>query len=393
MPTYSENIVPQMTATNAPSPYVISASSQYDTTTYPAWKVFDKGNSVWLTPANTTTGWLSIDLNVAKILGRYSLSFGTDNSIITAMPKNWTFEGSNNGTVWQVLDTRANEPSWTVSTKRLYTFSNDNKYRYYRINISANQGSTSFLTIVEMELMEVSLTNKFLISSSDEKSYSMQVADTTKNVARESGVIVTASNTAGGSPSALIDGAIIPNSWYASPNKNVWVAIEFPSSKEIFRYTMATAAGGYGVMPSPKDWALQGSNDDFATFDTLDTRTEIRDWVDSVKKVFDVPKDKVRAYKKYRIYVFQSGHAVEVTHINEIEMYEDYVKIIDLGNKTLNETDYMSKGLNKGFVVDVNREITKRVGIESTSSTLGSGKVFKKTVDTTGIPIKNVSIT
>jgi hypothetical protein len=49
-------------------------------------------------------------------------------------PTSFTFEGSNNGTNWNILDTRLNQPSWNANEKRYYSFDNTTPYNYYRLN-------------------------------------------------------------------------------------------------------------------------------------------------------------------------------------------------------------------------------------------------------------------
>lgn len=69
-------------------------------------------------------------------------------------PRNWTFEASNDGTNWTVLDTRSNQLISRGSTKREYNFTNNNYYRYYRINISAGY-SSNYVNITEMEMVNL----------------------------------------------------------------------------------------------------------------------------------------------------------------------------------------------------------------------------------------------
>lgn len=69
-------------------------------------------------------------------------------------PKNWTFEWSNNGSSWTILDTQTNENISQNATKKEYSFVNTSYYRYYRINISASVDAFSnWVNITEMELL------------------------------------------------------------------------------------------------------------------------------------------------------------------------------------------------------------------------------------------------
>lgn len=150
---YTGNILPTMTSNTAPSGFA-SASSVYGTTD-DAWKAFDKTSTTtgtqWST-ANTSSGWLSFRFTEKKVIKKYSLR-GSYNTV-SASPKSWTFEGSNDGGAnWTVLDTQTNITNWLVSQIRSFEILNTTDYLEYRINVTENNGS-SFLAISELEMME-----------------------------------------------------------------------------------------------------------------------------------------------------------------------------------------------------------------------------------------------
>ncbi len=69
-------------------------------------------------------------------------------------PGKWRFEGSNNASDWTVLDSQDHEEIKSDHTKKQYTFSNTNYYRYYRINIlKAEDDDEKWVNITEMELI------------------------------------------------------------------------------------------------------------------------------------------------------------------------------------------------------------------------------------------------
>jgi hypothetical protein len=146
-----------MTSNIAPSPMVASASS-IRSTDYDAWKAFNHTvtgvSNDWMAVQNTTTGWLKIDFGSgnATAVDGYTVSVCTTGGYGTACPKNWTFQGSNNDTDWTTLDTRANQTAWSDLEMRAYAFFNSTAYRYYRLNITSNDGSASWLLVGELEL-------------------------------------------------------------------------------------------------------------------------------------------------------------------------------------------------------------------------------------------------
>ncbi|MNI72562.1 hypothetical protein D3C73_1285130 [compost metagenome] len=82
-----------------------------------------------------------------------SYSITSANDVPARDPKNWTLQGSNNGTNWTTLDTRTNEAFASRFLQKTYTFSNTTAYAYYRLNVSANNGDTN------LQLADIGLYN------------------------------------------------------------------------------------------------------------------------------------------------------------------------------------------------------------------------------------------
>jgi hypothetical protein len=115
-------------------------------------KAFDANPSTkWL--ITTSTGWIQYKFatGVTQIATSYSITSAND--VPGRDPKNWTLQGSNNGTSWTTLDTRTNETFATRFLKKNYTFSNTTAYAYYRLTVSANNGETN------LQLAEIGLYN------------------------------------------------------------------------------------------------------------------------------------------------------------------------------------------------------------------------------------------
>lgn len=108
---------------------------------------YDTSLAAGVTGGVQTTGgvsgeWVQLQLPVAIVLTSYTLT-GRESAVSSQNPKNWTLFGSNNGTTWSSIDTRSGITSWsgqnfgTVS----YSLTNSTAYNYFRLVISANQGS------------------------------------------------------------------------------------------------------------------------------------------------------------------------------------------------------------------------------------------------------------
>lgn len=138
----------------------VLASTFYDGSNTPE-RAFDNNTSTsgWGNN-NVLPAWIRYDFwegNNERItkytLYRNSSQNGSWNSNNNS-PRNWTFEASQNGTDWTVLDTQSNQTITTGATKQEYSFTNTVYYRYYRLNISAvNHASQKWVNITEMELI------------------------------------------------------------------------------------------------------------------------------------------------------------------------------------------------------------------------------------------------
>lgn len=141
------NNIPTMTAASTPAG---TASASTTSGTLAPWKAMDGSNSTYW-EATATTGTLTYDFGagVTPIAIYYSLTAGQA-SDLTKAPKTWIFQGSNNGSTWTDLDTQTAVAAFGTSEQRYYSFSNTTAYRYYQLNVSANQGNGTNLNVIEL---------------------------------------------------------------------------------------------------------------------------------------------------------------------------------------------------------------------------------------------------
>ncbi|WP_379143686.1 ran-binding protein 10 [Paenibacillus sp. sgz500992] len=159
--------IPVMTSNTVPSGKASSSSSYSGT---PAWKAFDgmkyysdsAGWKAWGT--NSTSGWLSYVFPQKIIINKYTIYYSDSKYTVidgleTFTPKTWTFEGSNDDTNWVILDSQTGITDWAGGVNKEFSFENNVAYKTYRLNISANNGSTKNtvnLTIHELGMFEKS---------------------------------------------------------------------------------------------------------------------------------------------------------------------------------------------------------------------------------------------
>ncbi len=88
-------------------------------------------------------------------------------------PNTWTFEGSDDGTTWTVLDARSGEDNWANAEIRLYKFDNSHAYTHYRYSCTALNGRTDCFQVHEIEFYN---TTAPLVTSSFSKKLVFTVA-------------------------------------------------------------------------------------------------------------------------------------------------------------------------------------------------------------------------
>jgi F5/8 type C domain/Chaperone of endosialidase len=144
-----------LTSATSHSPFVVSSSSNY--TTLENFHAFDGASSTghyWLGTGGGVD-WLQLDCGsgITHLLGSYALQMDYVPEAARA-PKNWTMLGSNDGSTWNTLDTRTNEINWnTANEVRTYTCATvTTAYRYFRLNITANNGDATYTQVAELFL-------------------------------------------------------------------------------------------------------------------------------------------------------------------------------------------------------------------------------------------------
>lgn len=152
----SAELIPTMTANTVPSG---TASSKGNYGAFYPWKAMDKvidEPSFWLTTSSNLPSWLRYQLPTAKTVTSYTIMASIDPPNVSAerSPKDWTFEGSNDGSSWDVLDTVTGETTWGFQELRSYDVDSPTSYLYYQINVSANNGAAaSYVNIAELQLL------------------------------------------------------------------------------------------------------------------------------------------------------------------------------------------------------------------------------------------------
>ncbi|MFI6265605.1 ThuA domain-containing protein [Micromonospora sp. NPDC051006] len=133
---------------NAERPVSATASGENPPNETAAHAIDGSTSTKWL--ARTTTGWLAAKLAEPVVVSRYALTSANDSP--GRDPKNWTLQGSQDGSTWTDLDTRSNETFAQRFQTNQYSFTNTTAYQHYRLNITANSGEP-LLQLAELWLI------------------------------------------------------------------------------------------------------------------------------------------------------------------------------------------------------------------------------------------------
>lgn len=107
-------------------------------------------NTKWLVFA--TTGWATFKFDQAREIKKYALSSANDSP--ERDPKNWTLQGSANGTDWTVLDTRTGETFAERFQTKTYEIAAPQSFQHYKLDVTLNNGSTNIVQLAEVQLSD-----------------------------------------------------------------------------------------------------------------------------------------------------------------------------------------------------------------------------------------------
>jgi hypothetical protein len=94
-------------------------------------------------------GWLQYDLGHTETVQRYTLISA---DVAGRDPKDWQFQGSNDGVNWTTLDTQSGQVFALRLQQNSYTVANPGAYRYYRLNVTSNNGDSYNTAVAEFGL-------------------------------------------------------------------------------------------------------------------------------------------------------------------------------------------------------------------------------------------------
>jgi predicted nucleic acid-binding protein len=267
-------------------------------------------NTKWLdhndwagAPTEEAPSWVQVQLPAAAAVNKLAMTSANDGE--NRDPENFNLEGSKDGTTWVALSSWIGESFDERFERKLFTFSNDLAYNYYRLNITKNKGDDTLMQVAEIELIGPEY------SSIDH--------------ARTDGTVITARNRIGDgeAESMAFDGNLETkwldhNDWAGAPTTEdpSWVQVDLPNAKIVGSLAITSANDADGR--DPENFNIQGSNDGGVTW------TTIGDWVGESwdnrleRKLFDMGNG--FAFESYRINITKNKGDDTLMQIAEIEL-------------------------------------------------------------------------
>lgn len=144
--------------TTFPADAVTGGNATATNALLPAANAFD-GNAatVWQTANGTTAATLTYALSgsTPARVTQYQVTSAPDTPAND--PRDWTFEGSYDGSTWVVLDTQTGQNFSSRGQVRTYGFSTGSSFRFFRLVVTANNGGSA-LQLAELRLFAPNLT-------------------------------------------------------------------------------------------------------------------------------------------------------------------------------------------------------------------------------------------
>lgn len=242
----------------------------------------------------------------------YALTSGTGD--IKDAPKSWILQGSNDGNVWNNIESRSNQLSYYQKETNLYQIDiEDNKtanseklpaYKYFRMLFKENNGGTN-LKLSEFQLYGM---NKTMITS------------ITGNGGTITGQYIGYQNGPEYQETVdkLIDNAI-SSKYCVTGHTNGWIQYESTTHVRLHSYSITGSMNDVGR--NPKSWEILGS-DDGTNWELIDKR-ENQESVFFVRlNTMEYPVLAAKKYKYFRLNILENNGSNEF-QLTKWQLFED----------------------------------------------------------------------
>lgn len=384
----SVNAIPAMTSNTAPSGEASASSNFYSA---PAYMAFDKNSgsptNAWVSAAGGIVGWIQYKFPYKIRIAKYDIY--PQINLATRAPKSWTFEGSDDGASWEVLDIQNNITGWANYVAKEFTIKNPKEKQYYRLNISANNSEPTYVSLNELGMYELVYDRKILLLNEGKLKATVNpyrsdnlVPVMTSNVA-PSGVASSSGDYSGSFAPWLAFNRLTTGNAWASSSLQCWISYRFAEQTRVNVYQLTNDTAGRANNMAKK-WNFEASNDGI-NWTILDSRTDEINWAEAETRTYLANNRK--EFYIYRLNILEaSGSRV---YLQKFEMfYDNQGTIVEIDKSVATEQDFLTYGsesVETGSLYDRNKKITY------SSNVLGNGKIFEQSFDTSKQKLKRIT--
>ena len=154
-----DNVIPTMASDETIGEdgiYRLSSSTEHSD--HKRKYLFDKRFDTRFELSGQTSGWIQVELPIAKFINVFSVGARNDNWCVAA-PRNYTLLGSNDGTTWTELFSVSNSTTFSGSELRTHELTHNESYKFYRLNIS--NPDSGVLTFARWDLIVRELIQEY----------------------------------------------------------------------------------------------------------------------------------------------------------------------------------------------------------------------------------------
>lgn len=267
-------------------------------------KLTDNATDTKYLLSNQSNLWVQYEAQKQYLLNSYSISSADDDP--TKDPRDWTLYGSDNGTTWVVIDTRQGQVFDQRKATISYQVDAENPYQYYKLQVTANNGSTG-----------TQFSEWQLIGDVSYASYSQDFVE----VGGLSSATATSEMLA-----ALNDNDPTTVCTISANELPIIIEYKSPVPIQLFGYTLTSS--GESDSFDPKSWYLRASKDG-TTWVSVDRRTNQTFESRNLKKSFD--RTNATEYSYFRLEIDALNNATSKTvKIAEWEINGFYINNYDM---------------------------------------------------------------
>ncbi|GAB3020721.1 discoidin domain-containing protein [Bowmanella dokdonensis] len=254
-------------------------------------------------PSEEDPSWVQVQFPTPVAINKLGLVSANDAD--ARDPENFNIQASNDGENWVSLGSWIGEGFEERFERRVFPFSNDLGFSYYRLNITKNKGDDTLMQVAEIELIGPQYV-------SVDHSSSAGAAFTARNAISDAEAAAMAFDD------DVNTKWLDHNDWKGAPSEEdpSWVQIDLPQARIVSSIAITSANDADGR--DPENFNIEGSNDGGVTW------TRLGSWIGESwdnrfeRKLFEMGNG--FAFNTYRINITKNKGDDTLMQIAEIEL-------------------------------------------------------------------------